>query len=68
VRQPPVSRSACPSSRPPRTRFSPTRPIAFAGIAPGGTLDIMVPLYAQELATVLGTSAGAPNPDATFIS
>jgi tripartite-type tricarboxylate transporter receptor subunit TctC len=34
----------------------PNRPIRiFAGIAPGGTLDIIARLYAKELAVVLGT-------------
>lgn len=45
----------------------PNRPIRiYAGIAPGGTLDIMARLYATQLSTVLGTPVIVENRPGAF--
>ncbi|CAN7346353.1 Bug family tripartite tricarboxylate transporter substrate binding protein [Variovorax sp. LjRoot178] len=45
----------------------PNKPIrVFAGIAPGGTVDVMARLYAKELATVLGTPVIVENRPGAF--
>jgi tripartite-type tricarboxylate transporter receptor subunit TctC len=45
----------------------PNRPIRiFAGIAPGGTVDIMARVYAKELGTVLGTPVIVENRPGAF--